>query len=100
MWNVREKEKCDDKCFIGCPSSVFSRVWRLDGKCRDCLKVRKRKSYIVGFKASATTNSSKKQAVTQNGGKLEKQYRLINAAQVKMSEQAAKNLNTTLALLM
>ncbi|OYN66297.1 peptidase S8 [Bacillus safensis] len=50
------------------------------------------KSYIVGFKASATTNSSKKQAVIQNGGKLEKQYRLINAAQVKMSEQAAKKL--------
>nr|AGN91700.1 serine alkaline keratinase [Niallia circulans] len=50
------------------------------------------KSYIVGFKASATTNSSKKQAVIQNGGKLEKQYRLINAAQVTMSEQAAKKL--------
>lgn len=57
------------------------------------------KSYIVGFKASATTNSSKKQAVVQNGGKLEKQYRLINAAQVKMSEQPPKNLNMTLALL-
>ncbi|MGE6630881.1 S8 family serine peptidase [Bacillus sp. NPDC077027] len=50
------------------------------------------KSYLVGFKASATTNSAKKSAITQNGGKLEKQYRLINAAQVTMTDQEAKEL--------
>ena len=42
------------------------------------------KDYIVGFKSGVKTASVKKDIIKESGGKVDKQFRIINAAKAKL----------------
>ncbi|MDA1475999.1 S8 family peptidase [Bacillus changyiensis] len=51
-----------------------------------------KKDYIVGFKSSLKTTSAKKDVIKENGGKVDKHFRSINAAKVTLDQKALKEL--------
>lgn len=50
------------------------------------------KDYIVGFKSSLKTASVKKDVIKESGGKVDKQFKIINAAKATLDQDAVKEL--------
>lgn len=50
------------------------------------------KDYIVGFKSSVKTASVKKDVIKESGGKVDKQFKIINAAKATLDQDAVKEL--------
>ena len=50
------------------------------------------KDYIVGFKSGVKTASVKKDIIKESGGKVDKQFRIINAAKAKLDKEALKEV--------
>lgn len=50
------------------------------------------KDYIVGFKSSVKTAAVKKDVIKENGGKVDKQFKIINAAKATLDQEEVKAL--------
>jgi len=50
------------------------------------------KDYIVGFKSGVKTTSVKKDIIKESGGKVDKQFRIINAAKAKLDKEALEEV--------
>ncbi|KKB75693.1 S8 family serine peptidase [Bacillus sp. FSL M8-0052] len=50
------------------------------------------KDYIVGFKSSVKTAAVKKDVIKESGGKVDKQFKIINAAKATLDQDAVKEL--------